>query len=257
MPEAHELVGLQRAEFSRAAYVQSIIFIIQIVIAILAGVAVFVSAPLVGYVAGTCTAVLAVVWAWLTWLLENSRSQAERARRATMLIEGLGVNLSPKEMVELRAGFTVSPEAGQLKQDPTFFDSSRPSGEARLADMLEESAFWSGSLMRTCSHRMWAVFIGYFGLAIVLLIVIVEFGKASVAQKIAELFCVVITFLMSTDVLGSARKFGSGASGLETMLPRVEAAKVRGEGRGDLLFIIASLQLDCRGCTGNSRQSLF
>jgi hypothetical protein len=132
----------------------------------------------------------------------------------------------------------VSPEAGQLKQDPTFFDSSRPSGEARLADMLEESAFWSGSLMKICSHRMWAVFIGYFGLAIVLLIVVVEFGNASAAQKIAELFCVVITFLMSTDVLGAARKFGSGASGLETMLPRVEAVQVRGERRGDLLLLL-------------------
>jgi hypothetical protein len=233
-----ELVGLQRAEFSLAARIQDSVLVVQLCITIVAGIALFVTSAVGGYILGMAGVILAGVWAWLVWKFERTRAQAERTRRATMLVSGLGLKLSLGEMLGLSTGFSVTSDAGKQKQDSLFYSSSKPLGAERLEEMLEETAFWSGNLMKVCASQMWSVFVVLLCVALLFLFLGMPFTSGDQLQQITKIIFLTLIFLISGDVLGTARKFSSAASDLQMLLPRIETAKAHGSKPDDLILLL-------------------
>jgi hypothetical protein len=233
-----ELVGLQRAEFSLAARIQDSVLVVQLCITILGIIVLFVTSAVGGYILGIAGAVLAGVWAWLVWKFERTRAQAERTRRATMLVSGLGLKLSVGEMLGLSAGFSVTSDAGKQKQDSLFYSSSKPLGAERLEEMLEETAFWSGNLMKFCASQMWSVFVVLLCVALLCLFLGMPLTSGDQLQQITKIVFLTLIFSISGDVLGTARKFSSAASDLQMLLPRIEAAKAQGSKPDDLILLL-------------------
>lgn len=234
-----ELVGLQRAEFARAARLQHWTLRSQVGIALLAGVAVFISNPIGAYFAALVAVALAVLWAYLGWQYRRSRSQAERARRATLLMQALNESLSDGEIRNLCACFSVSTEEGRKLEDPEYYDAQSQAGFARLAEMLEETCFWSSHLMQASASRTWMNFAVYLLVGLLLFFLSVVVLEAEQLQNAARLFCVLLTFLVSAEMVGAALAYDASARALSNILPRLEAAAARGNREADLLMLLS------------------
>jgi hypothetical protein len=232
-----QLVGRHRAEFAKAARLQRKVLWAQIGIAFAAGAAVFITHPVGAYLAAVGTLALVGLWAWLGWSYQETRSQAERARRAILLIDGLGENISSSELRNLEVHFTTSPEEGSQYEDQNYYAARAIPGDERLAEMLEESAFWSADLMHESAKRAWLYCIVYSIVGVSLLFLSVPFFDAERLLGAARVLCAYMTLLVSTEVLGAALNYGSAARSLNALLPRFEAVRASHFPRSDLLLL--------------------
>lgn len=233
-----QVIGLQRAEFDKAQRLQSNVLLIQLVIAAFAGAGVFVTNHTIAYLAAVLAAVLTLVWAWVLILLRKSRSQAEHARRATLLLEGLGGTISPEELQDIAANFTVSREAGAKKEDANYFDSKKPSGDERLAEMLEENAFWTQHLMRGSAKQTWILFAVFLVFAFFLLFASLPFIGEERFQDAVRILCACLPFLLSWDVFGAAMKYDAAAHSVAGISRRIAAVRTAGFPRNDFLLLL-------------------
>ena len=113
----HQLVARQRAEFDLAAKLQRRSLRIQSGLALLGGLSVFLTLPLVTYLLAVMSFLLALWWTYTAVESRRVRGQAERARRATLLIDGLGSRIAPSEMRNLWMGFSTTESAAQSRED--------------------------------------------------------------------------------------------------------------------------------------------
>lgn len=234
-----QLVGLQRAEFAKAARLQQWILRTQLGIAALAAVGVLFEAPLVSYVVAIVALCLAGVWAAVGWQYRASRAQAERARRATLLMQGLDEGISDGELRKLKLDFTVSAEQGRVCEDPDYYAAQAEPGLARLVEMLEETSFWSCHLLKGSARRSWFAFIGFVVTGLILFLLAILVFEGDRLQGAARLLCVLLTFVVSTEVVGAALSYSDASQALATILPRIEAVRASGNRTVDLLMILS------------------
>lgn len=232
-----EIVGLQRAEFAKASCWQTAILFIQGGIAAVAVGSAF-SPPNITYALTLTALVLAAAWQFAHYKLKASRAQAERARRSTLLMDGLGEQISEAELRDIRRSFTVSLEQGRIHEDGAYYDAKAGAGESRLAEMLEESAFWSHDLLEKSATVMIGFFLASLAAAVFLLLAIVFIFDGAVLQKSARAVCAAITLFVSAEVFGAAVAFASAARCVERVNLRLTALRGSGARRADLLQIM-------------------
>lgn len=232
-----KLIGLQRAEFDKAARLQYRILHIQIAITVLACAAVYITDERAAYLTAIFTLALSAYWAWIAWQYRESRSLAERVRRATLIAEGLGVELSAAERRDILVRFSVKSDAGKEYEDPQYYAANAEPGHPRLAEMLEESAFWSSFLLQASARRTWAVFATFLAASLILLFSTLPFAGTQHWLSGVRVVCGMVVFLVSTDIFGAALAYSSSARAVENVVSRLQTAKASGYPKHDLFVI--------------------
>lgn len=220
--EEVRLTGMQRAEFAKAARLLLMIGIVQCFIAVSAAGAAYTANERVAYAISVLSLALAVLWGVLTLQYRACRQRAERARRASLIVEGLGLKLRPNERLQRETDFSVSAVSGKVHEDPSYYASREAVGPQRLAEMLEESAFWSSQLMErskrytgaVCAILAAATFFAILGLA--------PLGvpaALTAIRAVAAAFSVVVV----ADLFGAWLSFISAQAALERLMLRLDA----------------------------------
>lgn len=238
MLEQVELVGFMRAEFARATLFRRWQLILQFGVAIPAGVSVFVSADEPTYYLALAGFLLLVAWLAADWWSNKHRDSGEAARRALLLWDGLGQRPSASALLDLRRAFSVSDAQAQAKQDPNYYASAQPPGPARLAEIVEESAFWTAELQSGSGWLMLLVFGGLTGL-IVLAAAVVLPAAPNVLLTVARLFLVFLVFALSADVWGTCTGHFAAARDIRAIQCRVQAAGLKQFPEADVLLATA------------------
>jgi hypothetical protein len=228
------LLGLYRAEFDKAAQLQSWMLRSQIGIGLLSAATIFVPAD-VGTALAFGALLLLAAWAWLARAYRESRAQAERGRRASLVTEALGETVSQHELRDLESRFSVSREEAKKCEDPDFFSSTARPGDQRLLDSLEESAFYSSHLMRLSARRAWIAFVAFFAIGAGLLV----YATLTGASRDWRILSPILALLVSTEVLGAAFAYDSGARALAALMARFEAVEGAGLPKADLLLLLS------------------
>ena len=119
--------------------------------------------------------------------------------------------------------FNVDETEGLKHQDENYYDTSEEFGMKKLAEILEESAFWSTHLFRLSSTRYWiyfsvAVCIAVLGL---LLLPIVSNGGDSIL--LSQMFCIILTWLVTGQLFVSALSFTDAANKIDNIEGRLES----------------------------------
>jgi hypothetical protein len=236
---AQRLEGLTSAEFGKAERLFQYSSRVQLGIAIAAGLSIFVTDEMPTLAASILVLVLYLAWAALDWCYRDSRAQAERGRRALMIVDGLGDKVSSGELREVEACFTVTREKGAAAQNPEFFASRKAPGEPRLTEMLEESGFYSCRLYHFSAGWAWRRLTVSFVISIALLLSAIMMADTSQLVTSARLLCTVITFLVSNEVLGAGRAYLRAHQALDGLQARVRSLRQCGYPRGDLLILLA------------------
>jgi hypothetical protein len=170
------LGGFQRAEFALASRFRLWAMFFQLALATLIGTSFFCyDHTSLDWHAGA-SAVSLILWLSFEALFRRHRFNAERGRRAVLLVDGLGQSLSKTEIDLMKKNFGVSSEEAARWEDREFFSSTDPPGPARLAGMLAESAFWTSRLQAVSATIMSAIFA-----IIVVILLLVDFSLCQTA----------------------------------------------------------------------------
>lgn len=238
--QSQKLLGLQRAEFDKASRLQIAIVFVQLAIAILASITVFLSNELAVYSLSIATVIFAVLWLLLAQKLRRVRSRAERARRITVLMDAFGEPLSPYEYKDLLVGFSATPEQAIAREDPDYYASTEMPGLLRLRGMLEETAFWSKYLLEKSAHVYKVALFVTGSLLVIVLLGSETFLSKEGFNSIVKAVLAISTALVSVDVVGAALAYSMAAREVATVLTKTQMTDVSGQQAIQSLMILFS-----------------
>ncbi len=234
-----QLLTHQRAELDRSQTLQMLVIAVQFALAALAAVSVFHNdnATLLRFAVSGF--VLAAIWLWLGRNHRKHRSAGDLARRVVLLASGLDDTLTAEQRLRIFKAFSVSIEGRPLVREEVYFASRAAPGSRRLAEMIEESAFWTADLQRTSAAALrWSLACGCGVLALYVWATLP--GMAADTQiSLARVLVAILVFLVSSDVVGAALSHEEAARAIGEIQGRVEATAARDHPDGDVLLLMA------------------
>lgn len=147
--------------------------------------------------------ILTVFLSFLQWRSDTLQSKAEAIKRKLEFQDGLGWNISEQEEADLilEASTAVKKAAYGTEESP-YFDSREEISARRIADNLNQSAWYTKHLARMMSSLLFAFSAVALGLFVLTLVV---FRSPSLQQWSATVGRVVITVLVLTIAYGYLR----------------------------------------------------
>jgi GrpB-like predicted nucleotidyltransferase (UPF0157 family) len=231
------LLTHQRAEFARAQVYQYLVLASQFLVALTAALSVYYNDNRVLLVFALVGFVLAGIWFALASWQRIHRDAGEQARRVVLIASGLGETLSSEQRLRIFDKFTVSIEGRHLVREESYFASRAVPGYQRLAELIEESAYWTRDLQRSsASALLWGL------LSVTLLIAVVLVASSpelspDASLSMARVSIAFLVFLLSSDVVGALLAHREAARAIDEILHRVETAAARGYPSADVLLI--------------------
>jgi len=231
------LLGMQRAEFQRAKIADRRSKLVQIGIVVLSITSVFVSGHLFVYTLLLISFVLALLWLYFSIQSKKSHNLAERGRRALVLFNGLGVRLGRKSFADLKMSVKSSEDEWEKYEDKDYFKARGEYSYKKLAEMIEESCFWSKHLFKKCASRYWCYFIGILTLSIIGLLTVPLFASVGSGLLISQAFCLILIWLISGNLFADAYSFSGAANALDSIEERLSGMVDKGEDNQDILIV--------------------
>lgn len=231
------LVAAQRAGFAAGGRKRTLILRVQLAMGAVAAASIWLDTPLAGYLLAGAAAALAVVWQCLNFQYVTIRTNADKVRRATVIAAGLGVDIAPTEWREIFSSSQLSEAEIAAHVDETYFASKAPPGPLRMAQMLEESAYWTKSMASYAAKEMWLLF-SLVTLAIIVAVALsIMLVSRPEAMVLARLVSIVLITLMANEFLGAAIAYTQVAIGLPAIEQRLAANQKTGCDQPELHLI--------------------
>ena len=238
--KTEHLVGYQFAEFDKAERARTKALFAQVAVAILGGGSLWLSGLTTLIVIAVISLLILLLIMWLEWRYGKHRIAGEAARRATLIVDGLGQTLSVSELLALNEKMQVDPSAAKAKQPGAdYYASLAPTGWMRLIQMIEQSAFFSKALYRSSAMR-----VGTFVLILLVpvisgfLILVPQLDEAASSQAV-RLLLLLFVFVLTSGGVRTFLDHLSAASATEAVFQRASGAIARGAGEADVLSILS------------------
>lgn len=236
---ARALVGYLRAEFARTSKLRVWLFFLQFMAAAPGAISVVVTDVVATYVLAILSAIMLILWWVLNALYMKGRDAAQTARRAAVLLGGLGQNYSPAEISSLRDKMTVSPGAAQAFEKDDYYATKLAPGSARLGEMIEESAFYSSELQDASAKVMLYVILLFVLIFAIIAFAAIPFVENGTVITILRIFLATVVFAMSSDVLGAYLLHRNAVRSLNDVKARLKVARRDSFPLADVLLIVA------------------
>ncbi|WP_339822499.1 hypothetical protein [uncultured Parasphingorhabdus sp.] len=232
------LEGLTSAEFKKAERLFKRAFYSQLIIAAFGMLTIFITNGNWSLIFAVAAMIGYMIWFLISLYHRESRGQAERGRRAMLISDGLSEHLSPSEARDIEVAFTVTKEDGKFSENPDFFATDKAAGNDRLAEMLEESAFYSCNLYAASARQTWVSLFLFMCIAIAMFASSMLFLDVSQIQLGARLLCATLVLLMSQDIAGNAMAYASAHRQLAGFQSRLKNLRLSGYPQPDLLLLL-------------------
>lgn len=234
-----ELVGYLRAEFDKASKWRLALLLFQFLAVVPAALSVVVGDERLLYFLAIAGPLLLVLWWIARTAYARSSHAAHVARRASLIMNGLGLNFSPEEHQRLRQRFTVDPRAATAQVNPDYYATAAQSGYRRLGEMIEESAFYSKEVHRVSAAAMAALFLAFILIAVAAAVASVPYAARVTVIIGIKVVLAIGVFLLSSDVFGAMLDHHQASHEAEAVQQRMAAAHAKGFPQGDVLLAMA------------------
>lgn len=197
------LVGYLRAEYGRSSKLRIASFFVGILVPIPAVVSVLVDEPSQLYTLAVLNFAALSIWLSVNYWYQNIQNAAHSARRAALIINGLGDGFSPVISRQLRENFTVTDARASEFEHHGYYSSTLPHGPKRLAELLEESAYFSSRLHQISANIMLAVMVFFVTTFCLIALISIPTTSNEVAMLGIQIFLAATLFILSSDVFGA------------------------------------------------------
>jgi hypothetical protein len=239
------LLTHQRAELGRAEMFRAWSLGLKLVVASLAAISVVFNDGSHLLVLAALGAVVLSVWLVCDGYYRRHRGAGDQARRLLLVTSGLGEGVG--EIHVIQTGFTAPVAKLQPMSIDAYFASTAAPGPLRLAEMLDESAFFTAELQRRSGETMLLAFFVGMVAVIVGWLAFAPHLDGSVRVAAARVLLAFGVFLLSSDVLGAAFAHRRAGSVMEAIRFRISAARGRGFPLGDVLQAMADYNAAVEG----------
>ncbi|MCL4853465.1 MAG: hypothetical protein KJZ78_19090 [Bryobacteraceae bacterium] len=232
------MTALQRMEFSQAAKLDLRQLQLQAMLTVLSVTAIFLSTQPWGALAAISILLLIAAIEWLRHKSARSRSVAEKARRATLLVDGLGIQVPPAFLRDLLALSSQPPDAIPKWDDPSYFASTDPPGVENARKYLEESAFWSKHLYEASASRTlgWLVVSGL--VLVVFFLMALSVVPHADSPLYVHVFATVASSFVFFDLVSRTLRYRGAAVETAAILQALSTRRGPDFSRDDLLVAI-------------------
>ncbi len=232
MTQRDLLVGLQRFEFAQAAALDKKQLILQGVIASLAVVCQFLPG---NYAAAGGVLIFLVVIAafFLIYRCKQRRAIAEKARRATLLVGGLGLVLAHNDEHWFRNKSSLEPDELAKWNDPNFFNTTQEPGERRLIEMLRECALFSSHSFQASANKILFLLAGSF--LTMLLCLLLGYKLQDVPTRV---FTSLASSLIFFELLMRYLQYGEAVSDTDSIVQRLALIQEAGYPKDGFLLVL-------------------
>lgn len=241
------LLTHQRAELDRAQLYQNLATLSQLLLAASAAMSVYQNdnAALLGF--AVVGFVLAGAWFVLAQRQRLHRNAGNQARRAVLLASGLGHKFSPEQRLRIFDQFIVSIEGKPLVREDEYFASRAEPSHRRLAELIEESAYWTLDLQKASATALqWSL-----SLLVALLVVWLAAWAPAISSNagvsMSRALIAFLVFLVSADVVGAMLAHREAAQAIGEIFQRVETVAAREYSSVDVQLIMTDYNAAVEG----------
>jgi hypothetical protein len=234
-----ELTGYQKAEFAKSSKWRIWLIICQFLASLPAAFAVVVTNETAIYFLAIVGVAMLAIWWWARARYMAARSAAHSARRASLVVNGLGLELTASEHQRLRQLFTVNEGDAARMLDPRYYASQLSGGASRLGEILEESAFYSKAIHAESAKIMTTVLVVVVGLLAVTAFTSVPFVERATALVFVKIVLAASVFVLSSDVIGSIKEHREAYRAAGEIQTRMSAAFGSAFPVGDVILAMA------------------
>ncbi|SME99784.1 MULTISPECIES: GrpB family protein [unclassified Pseudomonas] len=235
----NSLLTRQRAESNKSEKLQIAMMVVQFMIAVIAAFSVYLNNNSYLFGLAGLGFALMLLWVYFSQGQLSHRAAGDQARRAVLLMSGLKLELSAVQQLRISEGFKVSPPAGEFRREEDHFATREAPGYKRLAEMIEESSYWTRDLQTiSCNFMVVALL-----LLVAVVLVVSGAAVASLASdsivSLSRGVLAIMVFVVSSDALGLVFAYRSSAKTIDEIFKRVEAAAARSYKESDVLLLMA------------------
>jgi GrpB-like predicted nucleotidyltransferase (UPF0157 family) len=235
----NRLLAHQEAELNRADKCGKHMLLLQFIAAIIAALSVYVTSGWGLLFIALLGLVLLTKWLSLNQSQQTHRAAGDQARRALLFMSGLNKYPSIEEQQRILKKFILPLPDSVLSLEENRFASRKFPGYPRLAELIEESAFWTGGF-----HHASAAWMGKFLSCCVLLCFIGSIAAIILAPQddlisFNRALIAVLVFFMSSDMLGLYFSYKRSAASFDEIFHRVEIASLRGYLDEDVSLLVS------------------
>jgi hypothetical protein len=233
-----QFVGYQRASFAKAQCLRVWVLLSQFLIAAIAAVSVFSNdSSLLLYLAAA-GGVLLIIWLTATRSYRRYKTDGDQARRACLVLEGFPDTPSPAQLFQIYQSFNVDESVATQLADLHYFATTAAKGPSRLAEMLEESAFWTEKLQEE-SGRWMALFLALIAfVATICGLLLMPSNDTELRVSLARVFLALLPFFLSSEVFGALEGHRAAAHSICKLRLRLNAAQGRDAQMGDVVLLL-------------------
>ncbi len=200
-----EVTTQQSAHFARAGKIRLALVAIQLIITVPGAIAVVLVSDRNAYILAFTATALTISWWFLKIYYDRVRSVAQAARRAGLIANSLPGSLSPIAMRNLDLSLLISQESAKKFENANYYASNLLPGWERLADNIEESAFYTSKLQADCASLVKFIVYVFVSMMTVLTFYLIGSADGDYAMKVTRVALAFSIFILSGDIFGSFR----------------------------------------------------
>lgn len=233
------LLTYQRAELNRSRVFQDLALCAQLGVAIFAAISVYSDKNATQLNFALFGLLLVVVWLILSRKQRSHRVAGDQARRVILLASGLGERFSAEQRLRVFDSFSVSIEDKPLVREEDHFASREEPGHRRLAELIEESAYWTRDLQRGSASWLQIILLSATLLIAAAFWTGVLTLPVDASVSFARVLVVILVFLISSDLLSSIFAYREAAAAIGIILQRVETAAASDYPPPDVMLLMS------------------
>lgn len=233
------LTAYQSAQFARAARLRIWLFLAQLLVAVPAAISVVVENGTVLYWLALVGTLIAIAYWALQANYRRYREGAQAARRAGLIANGLGGRFSAAELRDLRQRFAVTEKAASSCIDPNYYASELQCGYGRLAELIEESAFYTAQLQAKSASVMRLVVVIFLAIFAVVAFAGLPYAASDTMMVVIRIALAFLVFVLSTDVFGAMVAHRHAAADAKDIYTSLSRARAAGFPQNDVLLALS------------------
>lgn len=221
------MLAHQRAELGRATWWHAGTIVSQALIALLAAISVYYNDGRTLLLIGGLIVVAVVAWVFAGIRYRTHRGLGDQARRIVLIGSGLGHSFAPSHLRDVTSDFGVPLAGRSATTVAEYFATTAAPGPRRLAEMIEESAYWTGDLQRWSFAAMRASLITIVITPLIAWASLFSGAEEEAQISIARVLLALFVFVLSSDLVGAMYGHKDAGKVMALMLRRLETTKAR------------------------------
>lgn len=242
---ADRILSHQLAELGQAGRLRRWVLLAQLALAFVASASVFTDHHPTLLTLAVVGTILILIWLSLDRRYRRHRAAGDEARRILLVLNGLEEEISGLD--NLTEHFSAPIESEQDRSVQDYFATRAPAGMRRLAEMTDESAFFTGALQRKSGELMFTALLGAIVVLFSACLLAPPMFGASAAIAFVRIVMALMVFILSSDLLGTAFGHLEAGSEMQRIRLRITAARVRNFPTSETILIMTDYNAAVEG----------